>query len=131
MTIREAYENSNMTIAEIAKYLQVPPRTLQDWIYGKRNPKDHTIADKIMAMSILTPDGRDSLILEDGDWQTVMAQYKIEQARQISQVGAFGETFSQSLARIPESCIDALDPQQLADMIDALHQAYQDGRHAE
>lgn len=129
MTIREAYETSNMTISEIAKYLQVPQRTLQDWIYEKRNPKDHSIADKIMAMSILTPEGRDSLILEDGDWPTVMAQYKIEQARRLSRVGSFRDSFSRSLERVPESCVNVLNPQQLADIVDALNDAYHDGRN--
>lgn len=127
MTIREAYELSGMTAKEISKYLDVPLRTFQDWMYERRNPKRTDIAERIMAMSIMTKEGRDSLILEDNDWETVMKQYKIETARRLSAVGTFRETFSKSLARVPESCM-VLPAEALAELVDALHQAYQDGR---
>lgn len=128
MTIRQAYEASGMTIKEIAECLRVPQRTLQDWIYEKRTPKQKDIADKVLAMSILTAEGRQSLIIESQDWDTVMREYKLETARRLSNVGSYGDSFSQSLRRIPETCISQLSAQSLAELIDAIHQAYQDGK---
>lgn len=127
-SIKEAYEMSGMTVAQICQYLKIPKRTFQDWVYEKRNPKRKDIADKIKAMSILTQEGRDSLILEDDDWDTVMSQYKIEQARSLSKIGSFPESFSLALKRVPISCINLLSAEALAELIDALNQAYHDGQ---
>ena len=128
--IRAAVESSDMTYRECAKYLGVAPRTLQDWAYGKRNPRKGNVAEMISALSILTKEGREDLA-ETGDWETAIQQLKIEQARSKSKIGAFGETFSASLRRVPESCFEVLSAEALAELIDALHTAFQDGKKGE
>lgn len=129
--IKEAYETSRMTIKEIAHYLNVPQRTLQDWIYGKRNcKKPDEIAEKIMALANLTEEGRESLISDDGDWETALALYKVEQARRSSKIGAYRETFHRALKRVPESCM-SLPPEAIAEMVDAINEAYQDGKNGQ
>lgn len=130
MTIKEAIESTNMTYKECAEYLGVPLRTLQDWAYGKRIPKRTDLVEKILALSVLTKEGRDSMILNDGDWDTALLQYKIETARMKTECGMLRETFSRSLRRIPEECIRALSAEQLALLVDAMHQAYVDGEKA-
>lgn len=130
MTIKEAIESTNMTYKECAEYLGVPKRTLQDWAYGTRTPKRTDIVEKILALSVLTKEGRDDLILKDGDWDTVLLQYKIETARKNADCGWFRDTFSRSLDRIPDSCVRLLPPMQLAELVDAMHRAYEDGKNA-
>ena len=119
MTIREAYESSGMTIKEIAECLQVPERTLQDWIYGKRHPKQKGIADKIMAMSILTKERRKSLIIDNQDWIAAMREYKLETALNTSKIRT-REEFTQTLGKIPGIVIEQLTAEALAKLIDAI-----------
>lgn len=40
MTIKEMREACNMKIADFAKYLEIPYRTVQDWDGGRRKPPE-------------------------------------------------------------------------------------------
>lgn len=43
MTIREIWENSGLTQTELAKKLEIPIRTIEQWCTGKRKPPEYVI----------------------------------------------------------------------------------------
>jgi hypothetical protein len=63
--------------------------------------------------------------LDPAERRTLM---RTERIRQWSRVGAYRETFSRSLRRIPSSLMDTCTAEQLGQIVDLLAQAYHDGR---
>ena len=131
--IEEARKEAGMTRREVCELLGIPKRTYDDWEYGKRSPKMgvDTIINRIRALSVLTSEAKNQI--KTGVWSIddAMAQYKIEAARKLSKWGAYGGTFSANLNRIPASVIKKCEPTELAEMVDAIKAAYDDGYQAE
>lgn len=55
-------------------------------------------------------------------------ELRLEQIRQYSRTGAYGDTFAACLARIPAGLLDTLTPEQGGRVVDLVHDAYQAGR---
>lgn len=43
MTIKELYKATGWSQPVFASYFGIPMRTLQDWIYGTKPPKDYVV----------------------------------------------------------------------------------------
>lgn len=127
MTIREARENANLTQAEVAKIFHVSKRAVEEWESGRRNPKDRQIAEKISAWGTMTADGRESILADETTWDEALALHKVTTAKRISKWGKYGDTFHAILGRVPGSVFDTLTGEQLAELIDSLQDAYNDG----
>ncbi len=129
MTIKEARLQSKLTQAEAAKLLGVSKRTIEEWEAGNRKPKmpESVIIERYSIAGIFTAEGRQALIDGDLSWEEASASYKIQTAKEQSKWGAYGDTFSAILARVPESVFEALNGEQLAELIDSLQDAYNDG----
>lgn len=56
-----------------------------------------------------------------------LLEAKISAVRKESKIGAFGDTFSANLSRVPDSCFERLTVSDLARLIDAIYDAYSDG----
>ena len=57
----------------------------------------------------------------------IVGMAKISAVRKESKIGAFGDTFSANLSRVPDSCFERLTVSDLARLIDAIYDAYSDG----
>ena len=116
---------------EVAECLGVSLHTYQAWEHGNRKPKvgyEHII-ECVKAIGNLTEEGRKMLIDPsssfDLDW--ALAQYKREEARRLSEWGAYNDTFELSFKRIPEGLFDKLTASEIALLVDAFKAAYDDG----
>ena len=129
MTIKEVRIKNKLTQAEAARLLGVSKRTIEEWEAGNRKPKmpEATIIERYSIAGIFTAEGRQALIDGDLSWEEASASYKSQTAKELSKWGAYGDTFSRILARVPESVFDALNGEQLAELIDAIQDAYNDG----
>jgi len=130
MTIKEARATAGLTQKETAELLGIGKRTLEDWESGRRNPKagEAYWAERILALGILTEDGRNSLRNGLTTMDDVLGWYKIDCVEKLSKWGAYGETFRRNWERIPEGVVEALPAEQLAQLVDAIQQAYDDGK---
>ena len=79
-------------------------------------------------MSILTRDGRESVKAGEITEEELAEMYKLEMVRKASKIGNMPEAFNASYERVPEQIKD-LSPEQIAAVVDALYQAYNDGKN--
>ena len=80
------------------------------------------------AMSILTRDGREAV--KDGEIteEQLAGMYKLEMVRKASKIGNMQEAFNTSYDRVPKG-IKELSPESIASVVDALYDAYNDGKN--
>ena len=129
MKIKEARQAAGLTQAQAAKILKVSKRTIEEWEAGNRRPKgsEDALAEKISIAGMLTEEGRKALIDGELTFEELADEYKIQTARRLSRWGKFPETFSAIWARIPESAVTKLTGEELAELVEALQTAYNDG----
>lgn len=79
-------------------------------------------------MSILTRDGRESVKAGEITEEQLAGMYKLEMVRKVSKIGNMPEAFNTSYDRVPEG-INELSPESIASVVDALYDAYNDGKN--
>ena len=79
-------------------------------------------------MSILTRDGRESVKAGEITEEQLAGMYKLEMVKRSSKIGNMPSAFNASYNRVPEQIKD-LAPEQIAAVVDALYQAYNDGKN--
>ena len=79
------------------------------------------------AMEILTRDGREAVKSGEISTEDLAVMYKLEIVKRSSKIGNMPSAFNASYNRVPEQIKD-LAPEQIAAVVDALHQAYNDGK---
>lgn len=85
----------------------------------------HPIEDlENISLDVFSPD----VDLEAFSLPEIVGMAKIPAIRKASQIGAFGDTFSANLSRVPEDCFEKLTVSDLAGLIDAIYDAYSDGK---
>ena len=137
MNMKEARTEAGITQQELAKLLHVSKRTIEEWEAGNRNPKGGygNIIRKIKIAGHLTAEGRDALAEGEMTWNEADASYKFQTVKQLSQWGAFGDTFTALWGRIPEEVEEVCSVEALVELIDNIKAAYDDGvehgRHIE
>lgn len=129
MTIKESRIKNHLTQADAAKLLGVSKRAVEEWEAGNRKPKksESEICELYGIAGMLTREGLEALLAGEVSMEEMRNEYKIQTAKELSKWGAYGDTFSAILARVPESVFDALNGEQLAELIDSLQEAYNDG----
>ena len=127
--IKEARTAAGLTQKQAAALLGVPLRSLQDWEDGRRMPKKGAeyYAEVLKALGHLTKDGQESVLEGDTTLEDVLRIGKLEDARKLSKWGAYGNTFSTCFDMIPDGVFDRVTAEQLAGLIDAIQQAYNNG----
>lgn len=127
--IYEARKDAHLTQAETAKYLGISKRSLEEWEAGNRNPKSgyDVIAKKIRILGILTREGREALLTGELSWKEATSQYRISEAKKLSKYGRYLDTFNSCLTRIPTCVVEKLDGSELAVLIDAIKNVYDEG----
>ena len=69
--------------------------------------------------------------LKDGtiSMDDLASMYKLEMVRKASKIGKYEETFNANYRRVPDCIKDDLSPEQIAAVVDAIYQAYSDGKN--
>ena len=80
------------------------------------------------AMEILTRDGREAVMAGEISVDDLAKMYKMEMVKRSSKIGNMPSAFNASYDRVPEQIKD-LAPEQIAAVVDALYQAYDDGKN--
>ena len=127
--IKEAREKAGLTQKDAAAIFGVAKRTIEEWESGRNVPKkgEDYYVTILRALSHLTRDGIESVLEGDTTLEDVVRIGKLEDARKLSKWGAYGNTFSTCFDMIPESVFDKISAEELAQLIDAIQQAYNNG----
>ena len=129
--IKELRLKTGLSQKEAAKVLNVAVRTLQDWENGQRNPKEpERIMDILDAMTNLTRQGINAILDGDKDVEWALWEKKISDVRRISKWGAYESIFSANWRRIPTGIKHKLNAEELASLVDAINDAYSDGKES-
>ena len=80
------------------------------------------------AMEILTREGREAVKSGEISIDDLAKMYKMEMVKRSSKIGNMPSAFNASYDRVPEQIKD-LAPEQIAAVVDALYQAYSDGKN--
>lgn len=128
--IKTARTSAHMTQAETAKLLSIPKRTLEEWEAGRRSPKmgQEYWAARILAIGNLTETGREALAAGEISLDDAMAMAKRSAAKAASKIGSCGDTFAANWDRIPANAIELLPAETLAQLVDAMYDAYSAGK---
>lgn len=124
--IKELRTKAGLSQKEAAQILGVAVRTLQDWEGDRRTPKGN--AEEILeACTILTREGINSLL--DGTYTVEWALYekKCRDVERLSKWGNMGMTFYANWRRIPDGAKEKLTAEELAELVDSIKAAYDDG----
>ena len=124
--IKELRNKAGLSQKEAAQILGVAVRTLQDWEGDKRTPKDS--AEEILdACTILTREGITSLL--DGTYSVewALSAKKCRDVKRISKWGSMEMTFHANWDRIPAEVKSKLTAEELAELVDNIKAAYDDG----
>lgn len=126
--LKEIRKEINITQKEIGIILGVSERTIQEWEGGRRKPKHpEDIEEKVEALTILTKEGIDNVINGTYSIDDIVFQKKISDVEKLSKWGSFGETFRTNWYRIPKGIKEKLCAKELAELVDAIKAAYDDG----
>ena len=123
-----------LTRGKVAQILGLSARTLESWESGARTvPEDEEkkLLDFYAAMEILTEEGREAVY--SGEWRLkdLKLNYKIDKVKEISKIGRYGTTFNYQWKLIPAKIKELADPEDLAALVDALYEQYQNGQNAQ
>ena len=80
------------------------------------------------AMEILTREGREAVKSGEISIDDLAKMYKMEMVKRSSKIGNMPSVFNASYNGVPEQIKD-LAPEQIAAVVDALYQAYNDGKN--
>lgn len=90
-----------------------------------------TINDLLsLDLSIFTNEIKTSVQSGDLSIKELSDMNKYQNIKKISKIGNFGETFRKNYQRIPETLFDKLSAKDMAELVDALYNAYCDGKSA-
>lgn len=129
LTIKDLRERSGMTRPQFADFLGIPYRSVQAWELGDRKCPDYLLDLIECRLGILTSTGLEAVKAGELSSEEVDGVYKLSLVRKASKVGAFGDTFRRCFDRIPGSLLEKLSPEDLAALVDAFYDCYQDGRN--
>lgn len=138
-TIRQLRRAADMTQQDLADALGVQQTVISRWERGDVKPSAAALAalasalgttpEEITLLERLTPK---TVLTKEGYEGTTPAErrriVKQETVRRLSKWGNITETYIRTRARIPDDWWDKYTPDHLADVIDLLKQAYEDGR---
>lgn len=124
--IKELRQRAGLSQKEVAQILGVAVRTLQDWESERRKPQD-SAAEILEACTILTREGINSLL--DGTYSVEWALYekKCRDVERLSKWGNMEMTFHANWDRIPAEVKSKLTAEELAELVDNIKAAYDDG----
>jgi len=126
--IKDLRKRTGCNQKEAAQILGVAVRTLQDWESGQRNPKNpDEVVEKLEAIAGLTREGINSILSGSLDLDWAVFEKKYSDAKKLSKWGAFGATFEANWDRIPSGLKDKLTAEELAELVDTIKAAYDDG----
>lgn len=126
--VKELRMRTGCTQKEAAQILGVALRTMQDWESGARNPKNpDEVIEKLDALSHLTREGINSILNGFSDIEWAVFEKKYSDTKRLSKWGAFGATFEANWERIPKGLKDKLTAEELAELVDTIKAAYDDG----
>lgn len=126
--VKELRMRTGCSQKEAAQILGVAVRTLQDWESGKRTPKNpDDVVEKLEAIASLTREGINSILSGSLDLDWAVSEKKYSDTKKLSKWGSFGETFQANWARIPAGLKDKLTAEELAELVDTIKAAYDDG----
>lgn len=126
--IKELRKKSGITQKEASQILGVALRTLQDWESGTRKPKNpDDICEKLEALTHLTREGINSILNGFSDIEWAVFEMKYSNVKRLSKWGSYGATFEANWNRIPKGLKDKLNAEELAQLVDAIKAAYDDG----
>ena len=134
MTQKKMAEKSGINIRQIQKY--------ESGEYSIKNMTSKTagaIASSLgvtieelisLDTSIFTKDMADAIKSGEMSVSDAVAMSKYQKVMQLSKIGKFGDTFRVNYSRIPESLIEKLSAEEIAELVDAFYQCYSDGKNA-
>ena len=125
--IKELRNKAGLSQKEAAQILGVAVRTLQDWESERRTPKTGNAEEILDACTILTREGINSLL--DGTYTVEWALYtkKRRDVERLSKWGDMEQTFYSNWRRIPDGAKTKLSAEELAELVDSIKAAYDDG----
>lgn len=134
MTQRDLAEKSGVNIRQIQKY--------ESGEYAIENMTSKTASaiavslgvtiEELISLdtSIFTKDMTDAIKSGEMSVSDAVAISKYEKVMKLSQIGRFGDTFRANYSRIPESILDKLTVEEIAELVDAFYKCYSDGKNA-
>ena len=134
MTQKKMAEKSGINIRQIQKY--------ESGEYSIENMTSKTasaIAESLgitieelisLDTSIFTKDMSDAIKSGEMSVSDAVAMSKYQKVMQLSKIGKFGDTFRVNYSRIPESLIEKLSAEEIAELVDAFYQCYSDGKNS-
>ena len=124
--IKELRTKAGLSQREAAQILGVAVRTLQDWEGERRNPQKN--AEEILeACTLLTREGINSLLDGTDDIEWALRVKKCRDVERISKWGNMEMTFHANWDRIPTKVKSKLTAEELAELVDSIKAAYDDG----
>lgn len=128
INIKNLRKRTGCTQKEAAQILGVALRTLQDWESGARNPKDpDEVVERLEALTHLTREQINSVLSESLDLDWAVSEKKYSDTKKLSKWGSFGEIFQANWDRIPAGLKTKLTAEELAELVDVIKTAYDDG----
>lgn len=143
--LKELRALCGMTQKELSERSGINVRLIQKYESGEYSPNNMTAktADAIshalgcsiddlvnMNTSIFTSEMTEAIKSGEMTLSDALEMDKYEKVARLSKIGRFGDTFWASYNRIPESLIDKLTAEETAELVDAFHQCYSDGKNA-
>lgn len=80
-------------------------------------------------MSILTKDGKESYKNGSITKEDLVDMYRTHAIKKLSKIGSNGDTFNVNLKHVPDNIYYHCSFQQIADVVDALYEAYGRGKN--
>lgn len=126
--IKDLRKRTGCSQKEAAQILGVAVRTLQDWESGARNPKNpDEVVEKLEAIANLTREGINSVLSGSLDLDWAVYEKKYADVKKLSKWGSYGATFETNWDRVPKGLKEKLSAEELAELVDAIKAAYDDG----
>ena len=134
MTQKKMAEKSGINIRQIQKYesgeYSIKHMTSKTAV-AIASSLGVTIEELIsLDTSIFTKDMADAIKSGEMSVSDAVAMSKYQKVMQLSKIGKFGDTFRVNYSRIPESLIEKLSAEEIAELVDAFYQCYSDGKNA-
>lgn len=83
--------------------------------------------NKKEVISIFTKEGKEAIKEGIITWEEAGKEYKFQKVKEFSTIGKFEDSFIENYKRIPEEILE-LSPEVIAKTLDALYEAYSDGK---
>ena len=134
MTQKELAEKSGVNIRQIQKY-ESGEYSLDNMTAKTADAISHALGCSIddlvnMNTSIFTSEMTEAIKSGEMTLSDALEMDKYKKVIRLSRIGCFGDTFRANYKRIPESLIDKLTAEEIAELVDAFYQCYSDGKNA-